>query len=107
VVETWEEAAMLESIERRQDKRLNHRCTIMLTDDRAGFYYYAQLNNISGDGMYIETEYEFKPGAEFDIRFDTPLFRSAPKNYHAIVKWCKLLVDPGSISAYGVGVKFR
>ena len=61
---------MTQSTERRQDKRLIHRSTIMLTDDRSGYSCYAQLNNISGDGMYIETECDYKPGAEIDIRFD-------------------------------------
>ena len=97
---------MTESTERRQDKRLIHRSTIMLTDDRSGYSCYAQLNNISGDGMYIETECDYKPGTEIDIRFDNPPFRSAPKKYHAMVKWCKPLVGPGSTGSFGVGVKY-
>jgi len=99
----WEEAAMLENSERRKNSRLNHRSTILLTDEQAGQYSYAQLNNISGDGMYIETEYHFKPGTEIDIRFDNAPFRSAAKQYHAIVKWCR----PLSVGSYGIGVKYR
>jgi len=98
---------MLESFDRRKHNRLNHRCTIMLTNEQTGHYYYAQLCNISGDGMYLETEYSFKPGTVFDIRFDNPPFRSAPKVYHVIVKWCRRLVDDESESAYGIGVKYR
>ena len=94
---------MLESLERRKNSRLNHRSTILLTDEQAGQYSYAQLNNISGDGMYIETEYHFKPGTEIDIRFDNAPFRSAAKQYHAIVKWCR----PLSVGSYGIGVKYR
>ena len=97
---------MIESIERRKHNRLNQRCTIMLADEQTDHYCYAQLCNISGDGMYLETEIRFKPGAEIDIHFDKPPFRSAPKKYRAIIKWCKPLVDPGSISSYGVGVKY-
>ena len=97
---------MLESFERRKIKRLNHRCTIMLADEHSGYYCYAQLNNISGDGMYLETEYRFASGAEIDIRFDKPPFRSALKKYHAIVKWCRPLDVDESESSYGVGVKY-
>jgi len=75
----------------------------MLADDHSGYYCYAQLNNISGDGMYIETEYDFKPGTEIDIRFNNPPFRSAPKIY----KWCRQLIDNESAGSYGVGVKYR
>lgn len=78
----------------------------MLTDDRAGYSCYAQLKNLSGNGMCIETEYDYRPGSEIDIRFGNPAFKSAPKKYHAIVKWCKPLVAPGSIGSFGVGVKY-
>jgi hypothetical protein len=97
---------MLESLEHRKHNRLNHRSTVMLTNEQTGLHCYAQLCNISGDGMYLETEYSFSLDTEIDIRFDTPPFRSAAKKYHAIVKWCRPLADNESESAYGVGVKF-
>jgi len=102
-----EEAAMLEISERRKNSRLNHRSTILLTDEQAGQYSYAQLNNINSDGMYIETEYRFKPGTQVDIRFDNPPFRSAAKHYPAVVRWCKPLVGNESVGSYGIGVKYR
>jgi len=102
-----EEATMLEISERRKNSRLNHRSTILLTDEHAGQYSYAQLNNISGDGMYIETESRFKPGTEINIHFDNPPFRSAAKQYHAVVKWCKPLIGNESVGSYGIGVKYR
>ena len=98
---------MLESFERRKHNRLSHRSTVMLTNEQTGHYCYAQLCNIAGDGMYLETEYRFKPGDEFDIRIDKPPFRSAPKIYHAVVKWCRPLDDEESIGSYGVGVKYQ
>ncbi len=78
----------------------------MITNEKTGHYCYAQLCNIAGDGMYLETEYSFRPGAEIDIRFDKPPFRSASKKYHAIVKWCRPLDVDESESSYGVGVKY-
>ena len=97
---------MLESLEHRKHNRLNHRSTVMLTNEQTGQLCYAQLCNISGDGMYLETEYSFKPGTQIDIRFDKPPFRSATKTYHAIVKWCRPLDENESESSYGVGVKY-
>jgi len=107
LAEKLEEAAMLEISERRKNSRLNHQSTILLTDEQTGQCSYAQLNNISGEGMYIETEYRFKPGTEIDIRFDNPPFRSATKQYHAIIKWCRPLVGNESVGSFGIGVKYR
>ena len=98
---------MLEISERRKNSRLNHRSTILLTDEQAGHYSYAQLNNISSDGMYIESESRFKSGTEINIHFDNPPFRSAAKQYHAVVKWCKPLVGDEFAGSYGIGVKYR
>ena len=97
---------MLESFERRKHSRFNHRSTVMLANENSGYYCYAQLNNISGDGMYLETDCSFKPGVEIDIRFDKPPFRTAAKKYHAIIKWCRPLDVNESESSYGVGVKY-
>jgi len=95
------------SPEQRKAKRLNHRDTIMLTDESSGYYYYALVNNVSGEGMYFVSEYAFKPGKEIGIRFDNPPFKSAPKNYHAIVRWCRPLPEDESTDSFGVGVKYR
>ena len=95
------------SSEQRKAKRLNHRDTIMLTDESSGYYYYALVNNVSGEGMYFVSEYEFTPGKEIAIRFENPPFKSAPKNYHAIVRWCKQLFEGESNGSFGVGVKYR
>ena len=98
---------MKKSPEQRKAKRLNHRGTIMLTDESSGYYYYALVNNLSGEGMYFLSEHAFKPGKEIAIRLDNPPFKAAPKNYHATVRWCRLLSEDESTDTYGVGVKYR
>ena len=98
---------MNKSPEQRKAKRLKHRGTIMLKDESSGYYFYAHVDNVSGEGMYFVSEHAFKPGKEIDIRFDNPPFKTAPKDYHAIVRWCKLLPEDESIDSYGVGVKYR
>ena len=97
---------MNKSPEQRKAKRLNHRGTIMLTDKASGYYSYALVTNVSGEGMYFVSEYAFQPGKEVDIRLDNPPFKSAPNDYHAIVCWCRLVSEDDSIDLYGVGVKY-
>jgi len=38
--------------ENRKAKRLQHKGTIMLCDESSEYYSYAQVINVSGDGMY-------------------------------------------------------
>jgi len=92
--------------ENRRAKRVMHKGTIMLCDDSRKYYTYAQVGNVSGDGMYFELDHGFKRGRIIDIRFDNPPFKTAPKYYTATVKWCKPLPIDESILPFGVGVKF-
>ena len=92
--------------ENRTAKRMAHRGIIMLCDDSSEFYTYAQVGNISGDGMYFESDHGFRLGRVIDIRFDNPPFRTAPKYYTATVKWCKSLSLDESILPFGIGVRF-
>jgi hypothetical protein len=92
--------------DRRSYKRLNHNDTLMLADETSEFYCYGQLVNLSGGGMYFETECNLQPGKEISIQFKNPPFKSAPKNYMATVQWCKRLSDFDSIGTFGIGVKY-
>jgi hypothetical protein len=67
---------------------------------------YAQTKNLSNDGMLLESEIAFKPGTVINIRFDTQPFKSAPKNYRSVVKWCRELTEENAIPTFGIGVKF-
>lgn len=92
--------------EKRRAPRLKHNGTIMLSDDVSGYYSYAQVTNVSGDGMCFESGYALERGKKIGIRFDNPPFKSSPKNYSATVQWCKPLSDDESKLPFGVGVKF-
>ena len=92
--------------ENRTAKRMAHKGTIMLCDDSTEYYSYAQAGNLSGDGMYFESDHGFKRGRIIDIRLDNPPFKTSPKYYSATVKWCKPLSIDESIRSFGVGVKF-
>ena len=93
--------------ENRKAKRLKHKGTIMLCDKSSEYYSYAQVVNVSGDGMYFESDHGFKQGKEIDIRFNNPPFKTALNYYRATVQWCKPLSQVKSIIPLGVGVKFR
>jgi hypothetical protein len=56
--------------------------------------------------MLLESEIAFKPGTIINIKFDTQPFKTAPKNYSSVVKWCREIVDENAIPTYGIGVKF-
>ena len=79
----------------------------MLSDEASEYYSYAQVCNLSGDGMYFEADHVFEQGRKIGIRFDDPPFKSAPKDYSATVQWCKPLSNDESPLSFGVGVKFR
>ena len=79
----------------------------MLSEETFDYYSYAQVGNVSGYGMYIESDYAFERGTRIGIRFDNPPFKASPKNYSATVQWCKPLSNDESQRPFGIGVKFR
>jgi hypothetical protein len=96
-----------QELEKRKAKRLNYRDTIMFIDEYSHYYCYAQVKNVSGDGMYFESESSLEPGNKIGIHFDNPPFRSAPKKYRATVRWCEILPDDDEFErTFGVGVKY-
>jgi hypothetical protein len=90
----------------RKNKRFRHRATVILEDASSGTWSYAQTKDLSNDGMLLESEVAFKPGTKINIRFDTQPFKSAPKTYRSVVRWCKEVADEKFKHAFGIGVKF-
>jgi hypothetical protein len=56
--------------------------------------------------MLLESEVAFKPGTPIIIRIDTQPYKSAPKTYRSVVKWCKEVDDGSTSYTFGIGVKF-
>jgi endogenous inhibitor of DNA gyrase (YacG/DUF329 family) len=79
---------------------------VILEDANSGYWSYAQTKDLSNDGMLLESEVAFKPGTKINIKFDTQPFKSAPKIYSSVVRWCKEVADEESSHTYGIGVKF-
>jgi hypothetical protein len=90
----------------RKNKRFLHRVTVILEDTNSGAWSYAQTKDLSNDGMLLESEVAFKPGTTINIKFDTQPFKSAPKTYRSVVRWCKNVSDSNSSHSFGIGVKF-
>lgn len=90
----------------RKNRRFMHRATVILEEANSGSWSYAQTKNFSNDGMLLESEIAFKPGTVINIKFDTQPFKTAPKNYSSVVKWCREIADENAFPTYGIGVKF-
>lgn len=95
------------AVDYRKCKRFFHNSTILIEDQNRGTFSYGKINNMSGEGLYFETEFAFRPGTRIKFRLDNPPFKSCPDDYCGIIKWCKE-VDPDDTSnyPYGAGVEF-
>lgn len=98
-------------VEFRKYKRYKYKTTAMLEDLSSENRTYAQMKNISRQGMCFETSAAFTPGEKVRIILDRPLFKSKSKGYRSAVtkvRWCKKLTDEeGYAYAYGLGVKLN
>lgn len=90
----------------RKNKRFAHRATVIIEDVNSGSLSYAQTKDFSNDGMLLESAVALKPGTRVEIKFDTQPFKSAPKTYSSVVRWCREVTDENAMHNYGIGVKF-
>ena len=90
----------------RKNKRFQHRATVIIEDINTGSLSYAQTKDFSNDGMLLESAVAIKPGTRVKIKFDAQPFKSAPKTYSSVVRWCKEETDENAMHNYGIGVKF-
>lgn len=95
------------AVDYRKCRRFYHHSTILIENENNGSFSYGKINNMSGDGMYFETEFGFKPGSRIKFKLDRPPFKSCPNHYRGIVKWCKEIYDEDEPNyPFGVGVEF-
>lgn len=97
---------MLSSADYRKNIRYEHKSTIMLANEHSEYFFYAQMFNFSGGGLYFKSDVALKPGTKIKIRFDHPPFRSGPNTLSSVVSWCRELPYDDSNYSFGVGVKF-
>lgn len=98
-------------IEFRKYKRYKYTTTAMLEDLFSEIRVYAQMQNISSQGMCFESSALLKPGGKIRVIFDKPFFKSKSKRYRSAVttvRWCKELTDEkGYFYAYGLGLQLN
>ena len=95
------------SVESRKHPRYQSKVTAMIEDPITGNSVYAQMQNISFGGMYLETNIALKQGENIRIRFNKPLSFTRKTVFPSVVRWCKGLGDDeGHTYDYGLGVKF-
>ena len=95
------------AIDCRKCKRFAHNETILLEDENRGTFSYGKIQNMSGDGIYFQTEFAFTPGTRVKFRLDKPPFKSCPSSYCEIIKWCKeQCAEDRSDYPFGAGLEF-
>jgi Tfp pilus assembly protein PilZ len=95
------------TIEYRKLPRYKNKATAIIEDLVSRNSIYAQMQNISGAGMFLETNMKLKQGEKIIIKFNKPLSFTRKRVFPSTVKWCKELADDeGSTYGYGLGVKF-
>ena len=98
---------MKAAFEDRKWKRFQHDETVLLEDENRGTFSYGKINNMSGEGMYFETEFAFRPGTIVSFRLENPPFKSCSSTFRGIIRWCnELYEEDRSNYPFGVGVEF-
>ena len=91
----------------RKNPRYKYKATAILKDSITENLLYAQMQNISKAGMYLETNTALKIGIKIEIKFNKPLTFTKSRIFPSTVRWCKELTDDeGNHAGYGLGVKF-
>ncbi|MBW2412695.1 MAG: PilZ domain-containing protein [Deltaproteobacteria bacterium] len=90
----------------RKDKRFEFQDTVILENQDSGQWIYARAVNISGVGLFIESETSFKPGTKLTVQFNHSPFKSMHNTFPTIVRWCKELPYDSTASYFGIGVEF-
>lgn len=98
---------IISTFENRENKRYAFIETAIVENPISGNSVYAQMQNISKGGMYLETNTTLNKGENITIKFAKPLSFTRKKVFSSTVRWCKKLEDDdGYIVGYGFGVRF-
>ena len=102
-----ESSRIISTLEHREYKRYAFIETAIIENPISGNSVYAQMQNISKGGMYLETNTTLNKGEKITIKFAKPLSFTRKKAFSSTVRWCKQLEDDdGYIVGYGLGVRF-
>jgi hypothetical protein len=99
-------AQSIEIIENRSSSRFDHTSVLQIKDIQAGILHKAKMFNYSKEGLYFESDSQFKPGTQIYIGIKNSPYRTQPGvlAYHrGVIQWVRELED--SFFLYGYGVK--
>lgn len=98
---------MPQYFERRSTTRINFKSPIRVEDSK-GIIYNARIVNYSNNGLYIETDWLLKPGAEIYIDMEKSPHSSSnfdlSERRQSLILWQIKLKD--SFYSYGYGLKY-
>ena len=92
--------------DQRDTIRFAHEASIMFEHYPSGRYYEGRMFNYSRGGMYFESDFAPKVGAEIFIGVENSPYTAGHDVYRAKVIWKQELVDRQTFYLYGVGVKY-
>ncbi len=92
--------------ERRDTPRFEHEAMVLIETYPAGQYHEGRMYNYSRSGMYFESDFAPRVGADIFVGIENSPYSSGHDVYRAQVMWCKKLSDGASYYYYGVGIKY-
>ena len=98
---------MKSNLENRDKTRFEYESAVTLENSKIGVQRGARMYNYSDTGLYIESDYELKPGTEILIGITNSPYATVPGQYECypgVVKWRKPLKR--SAYYYGYGIEF-
>jgi hypothetical protein len=103
----------------RENRRFKTKATAVIELPNSGHWVYAEMTDISSNGIRLETEAAINPGSVVNIKFDKTLVSSRfdesiissktgnrrYRTYKTMVRWCKRLDENEPNSNFGIGVR--
>ena len=91
--------------EKRNELRYAHETSIIINVHRTENSHSGRMYNFSKKGMYIETDFECRPGDEISIVVEDPPEGSGPYLHETQVKWSKELSESVVFYRFACGTK--
>ena len=92
--------------ERRKERRFGHQTPVLIQPLQGRRWYNGSMFNFSRKGMYVETEFNGRPGQKIAIVVEQPPYGNGPFLHRARINWTKELTDAVVLYRYGCGVAY-
>jgi hypothetical protein len=89
---------------RRARKRVDCEAPVIIENCETGASYDGSMYNYSRQGMYLEVDHPFKPGAEIRVSIEREMNPYLFKSCKAKVVWCEEIPGAMVLYNYGIGV---